>query len=165
MGEMTAKAARQATRHIRALEKGLKRQGHDAEAIEAATTALREQIDDIVAAEAGPVGPDRMAAILAEAGDADAWADGPSPPRLGRWALALAVLTLIGSAAASFYAGALGTDGGAAFMSLGLLGFLGAVVLGWRDRHSGEGQAALWLSGTFLMLILAALIAALVIGD
>ncbi len=162
MAELTPKAARLRDRHLRRIARQLARTGHGAEEVEAVTTGLREQVDDILAGEAGPVGPERLRETLTRLEAPEAWgADRPAPPRIGRVALGLALVTVLGAVTVPAFVAE--GDPGALLLTLGIAGFLGAAVLGWIDRRSGEGRAALILSAVFLVLIGAVLTVALAV--
>ena len=120
-----------------------------------ALAGTEEQIHAILdtGSSASPVTKNRMSAVLAEMDPPEDWASETGyVQRKGMAVLALSValLTLAILMLAGVFSEAIGGDGGAIAGTIGLFGFVPAILLGFLARQHLAGRAAMALSGLFV---------------
>lgn len=157
MAELDRRAARLLTRHLSRVRRTLERSGAAPEEIDMALAGTEEQIHATLEAVQcpQPVTRERMIAVLAELETPEDWANETGFVQgkgMAFLALAVTLLTLAALMVAGVFSEALGGDGGAITATIGVFGFVPAMVLGVFSRQHLGGRAALVLSGLFVGL-------------
>lgn len=159
MAELDRRAARLLSKHLSRIRRTLRRSGVPSEEIEMALAGTEEQIHAILetAQSAQPVTKERMIDVLAQIETPDGWASETGFVRgkgMALLALIITLLTLAVLMAAGVFSEAIGGDGGAIAATIGLFGFVPAIILGFFARQHLAGRAALVLSGLFVGLFI-----------
>ncbi|MEL6643783.1 MAG: hypothetical protein AAFQ79_07605 [Pseudomonadota bacterium] len=155
MAELDRGAARLLEKHLGRVRRTLKRGGTPSEEIDMALAGTEEQVHAILDAgqPASPIRKDRMREVLAEMETPEGWASETGFVRgkgMAVLALGVTLLTLIILMAAGVFSDMIGGDGGAIMATIGVFGFVPAIVLGLFARQHLAGRAALVLSGLFV---------------
>lgn len=167
MAELDRSAKRLLSKHLARVRRALRRGGTPSDEIDMALAGTEEQVHAILdtGQPALPVTRDRMTEVLAEIETPEGWAretgfvrgKGMAVLALGVTLLTLAILMLAG-----VFSEAVGGDGGAIMATIGIFGFIPAIILGFFARQHLAGRAALAVSGLFVgMFILIMAIAAM----
>lgn len=161
MAELSTQAEKLLSRHLKRVGRELRRVGIAPDEAKMAVAATEEQAHAVLDATAtpGPASAAQMQAVLDGLDAPEGWADaaGHVPGRgLALTALVVTFVTLALLALAGVFSHMLGGDGGATWATIGLFGFLPAMILGILARRQPAGRAAVLVSGFFVGLFLLA---------